>query len=539
MTRAWSGLAVMLLAAFMDVVDSTIVGVALPEIQRTLGADGAELQWVDAAYPLAFALALITGGRLGDLRGRRPVFLAGVAGFTAASALSGLATTPGVLVAGRVLQGVAAAVMVPQVLGHLRAAFPPRARGAAFGLYGAVLALAAVSGPLLGGLLTGADLLGLGWRSIFLVNVPVGVLTLVAGLVLLPRPPARAGPASLDLVGVVLLAAALLALLYPLVQGREHGGAWWLTCAVAPLLVLFLAHERRVAAGGGVPLVRPGLFADRAVSVGLLVGLVFSAGGKFGFVLSVHLQTGLGADPLAVGAAFVPFALGVVAGSAARALPGRRGPGRTAVRTGVAVMTAGLVATALTVRWWGPELRSWQLAPGLLLAGAGLAVVTAALVDLVLGAVREEEAGSVSGLVNTAFQLGTAIGIAVVGSVFYAVVGGSVTTAADHRARHLDPAAVGAPRSTQPEAAAAVRCLAAEHAAAATTGARPSRCTAPADPEVRRLAEDAAGDAVRQGFARAAESGLWVTTGILAVGLAAAGALPARARRLRSGAAAP
>ncbi|GAA1300080.1 MFS transporter [Saccharothrix xinjiangensis] len=532
MTRAWSGLAVMLLAAFMDVVDSTIVGVALPGIQRTLGADGAELQWIDAAYPLAFALVLITGGRLGDLRGRRPVFLAGVAGFTAASALSGLATTPEVLVAGRVLQGVAAAVMVPQVLGHLRAAFPPRARGAAFGLYGAVLALAAVSGPLLGGLLTGADLFGLGWRAIFLVNVPIGVLTLAAGLLLLPRPPARAGPTALDLTGVVLLAAALLALLYPLVQGREHGGTWWLACAVAPLLVVFRAHERRVTAGGGAPLVRPGLLADRAVSVGLLVGLVFSAGGKFGFVLSVHLQTGLGADPSEVGVAFVPFAVGVVAGSVTRAGP-RRSPEHTAIRTGMAVMIGGLVATTLTVRWWGPDLHAWQLAPGLLLAGAGLAVVTAALVDLVLGAVPEHEAGSVSGLVNTSFQLGTAIGIAVVGSVFYAVVGNAVTTAADHRAHNLPTS-----WSTRPEAAAAVRCLAAEHAEAATTGTRPSRCTIPADPEIRRLAEDAAADAVRHGFARATERGLWATTGILVLGLAAAGALPSRRPRIRSGAAA-
>lgn len=537
MTRAWSGLAVMLLAAFMDVVDTTIVGVALPEIQRTLGADGAELQWIDAAYPVAFALVLITGGRLGDLRGRRLVFLAGVAGFTAASALSGFAPTPEVLMAGRVLQGVTAAVMIPQVLGHLRTEFPPRARKAAFGLYGAVLALAAVSGPLLGGLLTGADLLGLGWRSIFLVNVPVGVLTLVAGLVLLPRPPVRAGPASLDLTGVVLLAAALLAVLYPLVQGRERGGTWWLACAVAPLLVVFLAHERRVAAGGGVPLVRPGLFTDRTVSVGLLVGLVFSAGGKFGFVLSVHLQTGLGADPFSVGMAFVPFALGVVAGSVVRALPGRRSPERTAVRTGMAVMTGGLVVTALVVRWWGPELRAWQLAPGLLLAGAGLAVVTAALVDLVLGAFPEREAGSGAGLVNTAFHLGTAIGVAVVGSVFYAVVGASVATAADHRVEHLDLTAVGAPPSARPEAVAALRCLTAVRIEAVTTGSRGSHCADPADPAVRRLVEDTAGDAVRHGFSHATERGLWVTTGILAVGLLAAGALPSSVPRVRSAAA--
>lgn len=255
----WLAFAVLLLAGFMDLLDGTIVFVALPTIARDLGATFASLEWVVAGYTLAFALTLITGGRLGDIYGRKRVFLVGVAGFTLASVAAGLAPTAEMLIASRVVQGAMAGVMVPQVLSIAQVIFAPRERFAAFALYGIVLSLAAVVGPLLGGLLTELDLAGLGWRPIFLINFPVGVITVAAAVRLVPESRSP-HPLRLDLVGVGLISAALLLLLYPLIEGQTLGWPAWTFAAMAlsiPVFAAFAIWERRKArCSGSAPSLR-------------------------------------------------------------------------------------------------------------------------------------------------------------------------------------------------------------------------------------------------------------------------------------------
>ncbi|GII34419.1 MFS transporter [Planotetraspora mira] len=422
-SRRWPALAVMLIAAYMDLLDTTIVTVALPSIQRDLGASDAALQWVAAGYTLAFALALITGGRLGDVYGRKTMFLTGIAGFTAASALSGLAAGPGMLVAARAVQGTAAAIMIPQLLTAIQVGFRQAERPRAFGLYGMVLALGGVSGPLLGGLLTEADLFGWGWRSIFLINVPVGVLALAGSAVLMTESRAHRRP-RLDPLGTVLVTLGLLALVYPLIQGRELGWPIWTFLAMAasvPLLALFWVHEGRRGRAGASPLVDPRLFRSRPVIAGLLVALVFFASTGYFFVLTLHLQAGLGFGALRTGLAFLPFALGVIAGSgaAARLVPRL---GRTVVTAGAVVEAAGILGMILVVGGAGDALEAWHLAPSLVLAGLGLALVSATLVTITLSGVPTDHAGSASGLVNTTLQLGSAVGVAALGALFFGLL---------------------------------------------------------------------------------------------------------------------
>jgi MFS family permease len=258
--RRWAALAVALLAAFMDILDTTVVLVALPSIQRGLQVGASTLQWTVAAYTLAFALLLITGGRLGDSYGRKRVFLVGLAGFTVASVLTGTAQDAGMLVGSRALQGAMAALMVPQVLSFVQVEFPAAERARALAVYGMTFALGGMSGPLLGGLLTRADLFGLGWRPIFLVNLPVGLLALAAASALV-RESRAIRPPRLDPVGALLMSAGLLALLYPLVQGHDLGWPAWtfaLMAASVPVLALFAAWERRKTRRDGSPLVELG-----------------------------------------------------------------------------------------------------------------------------------------------------------------------------------------------------------------------------------------------------------------------------------------
>jgi len=275
--RRWVALAVVLVAGFMQLVDISIVNVAIPSIQRDLDATYSQIQWVLAGYQLAFAVTLITGGRLGDIFGRKRLFMLGMAGFTLASALCGLAQSPGMLVGSRFLQGVMGAVMFPQILSVIQVTFPPRERGTAFGIFGATIGLATITGPLVGGLLIEGDLLGLGWRPIFLVNVPIGIGALVAAALYLRE--SRAPRAlRLDPAGVGLATAGLLLLVYPLVQGRDLGWpAWTFASMAASVLVLaaFAAWERRKKAADGSPLVDLDLFRQRAFVAGVLVAAIF------------------------------------------------------------------------------------------------------------------------------------------------------------------------------------------------------------------------------------------------------------------------
>jgi EmrB/QacA subfamily drug resistance transporter len=429
--RRWAALAVALLATFMDILDTTVVLVALPSIQRGLQAGPTTLQWAVAAYTLAFALLLITGGRLGDSYGRKRVFLVGLAGFTVASVLTGTAQSAGMLIGSRALQGAMAALMVPQVLSFVQVEFPAAERARAMAVYGMTFALGGVSGPLLGGLLTQADLFGLGWRPIFLINLPVGLLALAAASALL-RESRATRPPRLDPVGALLVSAGLLALLYPLVQGHDLGWPAWtfaLLAASLPILALFAAWERHKTRKDGSPLVELGLFRHRGVVGGLLIALLFFAGAGYAFVITLHLQEGLGFDPLGAALAFLPFSLGVVAGSgAAIQLVPRLG--RRIVTGGGLAMALGVALLVGAVQRYGEALHAWQLAPGMLVAGLGMAMVSTTLVTIVLARVPGRDAGSASGVVNTTLQVGLAAGIAAVGTLFFTLLDDGVGFAA-------------------------------------------------------------------------------------------------------------
>lgn len=418
--RRWAALPVILAAAFMVTLDFFIVAVAIPSTQRDLSAGTADTQLIVAGYGLALASALILGGRLGDLYGRKRMFVVGLALFTAASAACGLAPSAGTLIAARVAQGVAAALLTPQGLAILRQAYEGADRARALTGYALTLGLAAVGGQLVGGLLIDADIAGLGWRSCFLVNVPVGLVALAVTPRLLPDA-ARSGGA-LDLTGALLATGGLLAVVLPLVEGREHGWpVWTWLClgAAVPLGAGFVAHQRRLAARGGSPLVHPALFAHRSFGAGLAASVAFQAGmGSFFYVLALYLQAGHGLGPLGSGVAFTPIALGyvgtsLVAGRVAARL------GRQALALGGLGMATGLVITYLAVSAGSVA----ALVPGFVVAGAGMGLVLAPLTALVLARVPMAYGGAAAGALSTAQQVGGALGVAVIGVLFYGRLG--------------------------------------------------------------------------------------------------------------------
>ncbi|MFI7007958.1 MFS transporter [Streptomyces sp. NPDC050145] len=440
--RRWAAAVVMMVAALMDLLDVTIVNVAIPSIGRELHASESALQWLVSAYLLGFAATLIVSGHLGDRFGRRGLFLAGTAGFGFAGLACGIAQTPGQLIAARAFQGVMAAVLVPQVIGSFRTMFQGKERGAAFGMYGAVAGFASAVGLLLGGLLTDADLFGLGWRSVFLVNVPVAVATFVAGWILVPATRER-GARRPDVLGSVVLAAGLVAIVLPLVQGHSDGWPLWGwiclaagVCAVAGLGVFEARRERRHDERT-VPLLPAQAFRLPAFSVGVLVQLLFSVGMQgFFLVFAIWLQAGQHYTPMQAGVLTVAFSAGgFLTAPAADAL---------AVRFGRLVLGAGalLMAGGLGWVWYAVEQAaathtgSWPMVPGLVVAGAGLGFLVVPLVNVVLSAVPAELAGGASGIFSTAQQFGGALGAAVIGTIFFgrlsdgAGFGGALSAAA-------------------------------------------------------------------------------------------------------------
>jgi EmrB/QacA subfamily drug resistance transporter len=414
-------LAVLLLAAAMDLIDTTVATLALPVIQADLGASDAALEWVVAGYALAFALGLITGGRLGDVYGRRRVFLVGLAAFTATSALCGLAPSAPMLVASRVAQGAAAALMIPQVVSIIATSFPEPDRPKAFGLFGAVAGIATVVGPLLSGVLLEAD--ALGWRAIFLINVPLGVLTIASARALV-RESRPDRPPRLDFGGVALLTAGLVLMLVPLVEGPQlDWPAWSIGALVAsiPALGVFALHQRRREWRGASPLVPPSLFRRRSFSAGTFATLTFFSGPPaLFFAIAIALQ-GSGISPLDTALAFVPLSLPSVPTAAASVALARRW-GRTLVIAGALIVVLGIAALLAGVTLAGPALTTSTLLPGLVVTGLGLGLVSPALIDVVLAGLDPRDAGAASGVRSTASQLGGAIGVALVGLVFYSAL---------------------------------------------------------------------------------------------------------------------
>lgn len=410
------------LALFMELLDATIVNVALPSIEKSLGANGGEQQWMIAAYTLALAVGLMTGARLGDIYGRKRLFIVGLVGFTLFSALCGLAQNPEMMIFSRALQGFASAAMIPQVLSSIQVMYKPSERGSALAGFSALAGVAAVSGPILGAILTDANLFGWGWRSIFLVNIPVGVVAVVAATRLVPESYAPRRP-KLDFAGVIVLAVGLVAVLYPLVMGREAGWPAWTFVGMAIgvlVLIGFILLQYSEQQHGGEPLVVLSLFRIRAYSAGLfMITVFFLAMNGFFLVQTLFLQLGLGYSILRAGLTMIPFSIAVsfFAGLSAAKLVGIFG--RKVLQIGPLLMAVGLVALIFVVRANGGETTSWHLAAGLFLGGAGMGMVVAPIGIFVLSEVPVSQAGPASGLYNTVQQLAGAIGIATLGTVFF------------------------------------------------------------------------------------------------------------------------
>ncbi|MEU7072615.1 MFS transporter [Streptomyces narbonensis] len=425
--RRWIALAIVMTAAFMDLVDATIVNIAIPSIERDLGASFGAIQWITAGYALAFAAGLITGGRLGDIYGRKRLFLLGTAGFTVASALCGFAANPEMLVASRLLQGMAAAMMVPQVLSIIHVTFPAHERGKVFGMFGAIIGLGAVSGPLLGALLTQWNIAGLEWRPIFLINLPVGIAGLILGRKFISESKAPKA-LRLDIVGMLLVTAALLMLIYPLTRGRELDWPMWgHAMMVGSLLVFgaFVVYERFKTRKDGSPLVELSLFRVKSFAAGIAVQLTFGIVlGIFFLVWTLYMQIGLGWTPLKAGVTGVPFSIAVstAAGLSVQKLVPRFG--RKVLQAGALTMIAGVLIYSFVAGRYGNGIEPWQMILPLVVMGLGMGLIVAPLTDAVLSEVPREHAGSASGLINTTGQMGNALGLGLVSVVFFGVIDG-------------------------------------------------------------------------------------------------------------------
>jgi EmrB/QacA subfamily drug resistance transporter len=416
-------LPVLLAPIFMVILDVFIVNVTAPSLRADLGASDSEVQWVVGAYLLSYAVSLVTGGRLGDVAGRRRMFRLGVAGFTAASALCAAAPTPNALIAARLLQGFAGAAMWPQTLSIIQVELSPGERPRALGVMGLVQGLAAISGQIIGGGLIALDVLGLGWRTVFLINLPVGLVALLAVGRLIPE--SRSETAHrLDLAGVALASLALALIMVPTVEGRELGWPPWIFVALAaaiPAVLLFLRVERRVAAAGGAPLAELRLFEARGFRVGVLSAVILYFVISFFLFLSIYLQEGLGLSALHSGLAFTPLAVAYSSCSIAGPRLGERFR-ELLPQVGAGIAALGLLGTSLAVVDTGGSV-SAPLILAMLPVGGGLGMAIPSLMNVVLRAVPASDAGAASGMLTTSQQIGNALGVATVGTIFFGALG--------------------------------------------------------------------------------------------------------------------
>jgi MFS family permease len=435
--RRWAALAVLLVGAFLAPLDFFIVNVAMPAIASGLRASPAQIQLVISGYAVVYAVFLITGGRLGDIFGRKSTFMAGLAGFALASALCGLAWSGESLIVGRLLQALAAAAMAPQALASVHALFPPHERARALSIFGVTLGFSSIVGQLLGGALVGADLGGFGWRLIFLINLPIAAAAFLAAIPWL-RETRGANRPRLDLVGVGLSAAALTALVAPLIEGRERGWPWWtiVMLVAAPLLAeTFRRHEVRLARAGGEPLVAMDAFAAPGTLRGVLAISTLYALAAFFLTFSIYLQAGLGRSAFAAGVAILPLSVGFLFGSTFSpgigALAGRAAPsvGFLSSATGLIALST-LVARAPA----GEAPPFFALAPALAIIGLGMGMSIPTLFRVLVDRIDPRHAGLVGGLVNSTLQVGAAIGVALLGGLFFIVEGSRTDPGAIARA---------------------------------------------------------------------------------------------------------
>lgn len=489
--RRWLSLSIVILATFMVILDTFIVNVALPSIAQELHAGFGELQLVVAAYVLGYAVLLATGGRLGDLLGRKTMFLIGVAGFVATSAWCGFSGSVHMLIAARIAQGVSAAAMVPQVLSLIQVMFPAEERGKALGIYGGVLGLGSIAGQIAGGLLLKADWWGLDWRLVFLVNLPVGLFAFLFALAMLreSRAPERK---RLDIAGVGLLAVGLGLFIYPLVVGQEKGWPAWTFISLVgslPVLAAFVRYENSVLRRGASPLLPMTLFRDRSFRLGMVIALTLYSGNAATYLLlSVFMQEGRGAEPLQSAYAFIPLAIGYFAASLL-APPLTRRWGNRVLMTGALLMAIGYVLFIWAAKHLS-GLGIGEMFVPLLIAGLGQGAVATPLIQTVLSGVRGQQAGAASGVLSTFMQVAQAIGVAGIGTLYQGMLDRFGSDSAGHASVHamqwtlaailllalltfLLLAALGRKRREEPAPAAGQAAPTAQSPTAAITRAEP------------------------------------------------------------------
>ncbi|MFE5546371.1 MFS transporter [Streptomyces sp. NPDC056534] len=420
----WMILAVMIVAEIMDLLDASIVNVAGPDLERSLGAGSVGLQWVIGGYALTLGAGLILGGRLGDRYGRRRMFLIGLTAFTASSLLCAVAPNIESLIAFRLLQGTAGAMLLPQGLGLLRENFSGPELTRVFAVFGPVLGLGGIIGPVLGGFLIEGDFFDLGWRSVFLINLPIGVAALIIAAKFVPK---KAGDRAVrvDAAGAALVAVSCALLVLPLNQGQEDGWPLWTWLCMAGSVLgfsFFALQQRRAAAAGRSPLVTPGLLRKPAFTVGL-GGIALFFGGLIGtqLVLTLFLQVGMRFTAGDAGLGNLPLAVGTAIGGAVSGAFLADRIGRKVLQIGPLVQLAGAVVLWFELEGLAPAAFSlWDIVPGTAVAGIGAGMVIAALFSFLLAAVDDDEIGSASGVLTAVQAVGGSIGVAVFGSVFFA-----------------------------------------------------------------------------------------------------------------------
>ncbi|MEZ0108923.1 EmrB/QacA subfamily drug resistance transporter [Catenulispora sp. EB89] len=426
-------LLVLLAGVFMTTLDIFIVNVAIPATQRDLHASPAAIQWIVAGYGLTVAAGVITAGRLGDMFGRRRMYALGMALFTAASAACGMAPTADVLIASRVVQGIGAALLSPQTLAIIGTAFEGAKRVRAFTAYALAMGLAAVFGQLIGGVLIDLNFSGLGWRSCFLINVPVGAVALTLVPRAVPESRAEGARTRLDVPGVAMVSAALVATVLPLIQGQSQGWPLWTWLSFGAALVLFGAfgwYQGRLAAAQKSPLIDPALFRSKGFTRGIIAQIVFWMGqGSFFLIFALYLQIGRGLDALHAGLVFTAIGIGYLLTSmVAQKLTARLG--RQTAAVGTLLMAVSLADLIVTLHLTGSHGSLLWTIPALVGDGAGMGLAIGPLAAGAMGRVAPQHTGAASGVVSTVMQVGGAVGVAVIGIVFYSALGSSTTPAA-------------------------------------------------------------------------------------------------------------
>ncbi|AJY48368.1 hypothetical protein TM49_19400 [Martelella endophytica] len=420
----WLAMFVLIAATFMNLLDATIVNVALPSIQKDLNAENSAIEWVVAGYVLVFALALMPCGRIGDILGRKRMFLFGVAFFTLASACSGAAPNIDFLVVARLCQGLGAAIMAPQVLALVQDMFVSKERSSAFSMFGITSGIAIVSGPLIGGWLVAADVFGLEWRSIFYINVPVGIAAVIAGRILIPDVPAD-DKARLDVTGVAIIAAAFLLLIFPLVEGRGFGWPLWCIAMMVlsiPAFIGFYLHERRQDRLGAPQLLPVSLMRNNTYMLGGFIAMMFfsTPAGLF-MTFAIFLQQGFGFTALEAGLSTIPFPLGAFLSAFTNSRLSDRFL-KQRILGASAAMACGYVLLFFVVRGADAGIHILAFAPPLFICGFALGMTSSPLFQTVLSVVSGPDAGSASGALQAIQQAGSALGIAIASQLFFATI---------------------------------------------------------------------------------------------------------------------